>query len=97
MNYTFQEVTDMYLCYDRANDNATEVRCIYQEKYPNRNVLNRKTFTRISQRLRDTGILKARNFGEYSQRDPDLEERVLRHIEEKSLFKYKKHCTNRRN
>jgi len=80
----------MHLCYGRANGNATEARRIYQEKYPNRNVPNRKTFTRIDQRLRDTGMLKARNFGEYSQRDLDLEERVLRHIEENP-------CTSTRN
>lgn len=42
--------------------------------------------------IRYCGILelKARNFGGYSQHDPDLEERVLRHIEENP-------CSNTRN
>lgn len=82
MDYTFQELTDMHLCYGQINGNAAEARRIYEEKYPNRNVPNKKTFTRLDQRLRDTGNLKARRSGGYNQHDPDVEERVLQHIEE---------------
>jgi len=55
MGYTFSEYADMHLMYGLASCNALEARRLYEERYPNRNVPNHKTFQRLDQRLRETG------------------------------------------
>ena len=71
--------------YGLANCNAYEARRLYAEKFPNRNLPNRKTFQRIHERLVETGSFEKRSSHcgrPISIRTPDLEERVLHHIEE---------------
>lgn len=55
MVYTFSEYADMHLMYGLASCNALEARRLYEERYPNRNIPNQKTFQRLDQRLRETG------------------------------------------
>lgn len=78
-------MADMHLMYGLANCNAYEARRLYAEKFPNRNLPNRKTFQRIHERLVETGSFEKRSSHcgrPISIRTPDLEERVLHHIEE---------------
>lgn len=55
MGYTFSEYADMHLMYGLASCNAYEARRLYEERYPNRNIPNEKTFQRLDQRLRESG------------------------------------------
>lgn len=56
MEYTYNEYADMHLMYGRAFCDAVEARRLYQDMFPNRRIPDRKTFERIDQRLRETGI-----------------------------------------
>jgi hypothetical protein len=53
--YTFAEMTDMHFFYGRADGNAHEARRLYQETFPNRRLPCSETFSRIAQRLRESG------------------------------------------
>ena len=72
----------MLMCYGEAKGSTPEALRIYCQKYPRRNVPDRRIFTRLYQRLRDTGSVTGNRFGGRDQRDPHLEERVMRRIEE---------------
>ncbi|EFN72812.1 hypothetical protein EAG_02637, partial [Camponotus floridanus] len=50
--YTNAEMTDMHFMYGLADGNSLRARRLYIERFPNRNVPDRKSFERIHQRLR---------------------------------------------
>ncbi|KAJ3630583.1 hypothetical protein MTP99_011775 [Tenebrio molitor] len=56
-NLTNVELTDMVLAYVRraAGGNAVQAQILFREQFPDRVVLNSKTFTSTVQRLKDTG------------------------------------------
>lgn len=56
--YTYEEYADMMLAYGFANSNASEAKRLYQERYPNRRVPDRRTFSTTYRRLRETGNLQ---------------------------------------
>lgn len=55
MEFTFAEYADMHLMYGLASCNALEARRLYEERFPNRRIPDRKTFERVDRRLRETG------------------------------------------
>lgn len=56
MEYTFTEYCDMHLIYGEARCNALRAQRLYAERFPNRQLPNSKTFQRVDQRLRETGM-----------------------------------------
>lgn len=85
VNFTNSELTDMHFTYGVADGNAYEARRIYQERYPNRVIPDPRTFSRIHRRLHETGTLKVDHHAKgvhQTVRTPELEEAVLREIEE---------------
>lgn len=84
--YSTREMADMIFCYGLANGRSLRARVLYVEKFPNRRVPSDKLFTRLFQRLRDTGSLSPKkvNSGRpRSVRTPEMEERVLNLLEER--------------
>ena len=53
--YTSFEMADMILCYGFCNSNGEAAAREYAERYPNRRHPEARTFSRIYQRLRETG------------------------------------------
>jgi hypothetical protein len=83
MEYPHNELTDMHYVYGLADGNAAEARRIYSERYPRRDLPCERTFSRIHQRLQETG-----SFGRQTAdvgrprtvRTAELEDRVLQHV-----------------
>lgn len=84
--YTNMEMADMHFMYGRANGNAYEARRLYVEAYPNRLVPSDKIFTRLHQRLSDTGTFIRRTNGDAGRprtvSTPATEVDILRRVEE---------------
>lgn len=55
--FTFPELADIHLAYGAANGNAVEARRLYAERHPGRHLPDRRLFSTVHQRLRDTGSL----------------------------------------
>lgn len=83
-NYTDGEMCDMHFVYGVAYGNAAEARRIYQERFPNRQIPNERTFIRIHERLHETGSFhkRAAGNGRPSMLPPEMEEAVLQEIED---------------
>lgn len=81
--YSNAEMHDAILIYGEARGNAGAAQRIYRERFPNRNTPNPRTFTSISQRLRETGSFTRRNEGGRPRDDQNEEQRVLDYFEEK--------------
>lgn len=74
----------MHFIYGLANGNAREALRIYAERYPNRVIPHHSMFTRLHQRLSETGSFKkltAEN-GHPRTVTPQIEEQVLNEFEE---------------
>lgn len=55
--FSFTELADMHLIYGLANGNAVLARSLYEERFPNRRIPDRKLFEVLHRRLRETGQL----------------------------------------
>jgi hypothetical protein len=83
--YPDREMADMHFMYGRANGNSRESRRLYAEHYPQRRIPYHKLFTKLHQRLSESGSFAppASDCGRpRSVRIPDMEVRVLRRVEE---------------
>lgn len=83
--YTWEELADMHLAFGAAGGNSALARRMYQERYPNRRLPNRRTFVNVDQRLRETGSLQSRMYDtgrNRSVRTPQFEEEVLERFED---------------
>jgi len=56
--YTNSEMTDIHFMYGRAKGNASKAVPLYSAAYPNRRQSSRRMFSKIHQRLRETGQFK---------------------------------------
>jgi hypothetical protein len=84
VNYTNGEMAHIHYVYGLADGNALRARRIYSERYPNRQLPNVRTFTRLHQRLVETGsFARASDIPgrPITRRTPALEEAVLNEIE----------------
>lgn len=83
MDYSVEELADMHFIYGRANGNTVLAVRLYVERFPNRRIPNRKTFSRIHARLRETGSLKPCTSSGRPQyvRTVQREERILQIVE----------------
>lgn len=84
VQYTNAEMTDMHFMYGLANGNSLKARLLYGERFPNRQIPNRKTFESIHRRLHETGQLKRRGGSgrPITVRTPEMEENILDMVEE---------------
>ena len=57
--YTNSEMTDIHFMYGKAKGNASKVARLYHATYSNRRQPNRRMFSKIHQRLRETGQFKS--------------------------------------
>jgi hypothetical protein len=55
-DYTLAEMEDIHYFYGRANGNAHETRRLHHEIFPNRRLSYSRTFSRISQLLREKAL-----------------------------------------
>ena len=82
--YTYEEKADMHLIYGAADGNARLAVRMYQEKFPTRQIPERRMFTRIHTRLRETGSFDTRRLdaGRPNHRNRHHNDMVIRHFEE---------------
>lgn len=83
--YSTREMADMMFCYGQANGSNLGARNLYAAKYPHRRRPSVKMFSTLFQRLSDTGSFAPRTQDRgrpRTTRTPDLEQRVLEHVEE---------------
>lgn len=79
-NYTYAEQVDMILTLGECFGSANAAVRRYAEKFPARNIPNRKTFLKIEQRLRENGSFKIKNVDAgrpRSARTVEIEEQIL--------------------
>lgn len=75
----------MIFIYGRANGSCHEAKRLYQERFPDRQQPDRKTFAAVFRRLAETGSLLPNVDGKGKQREirtPELEENVLQRVGE---------------
>lgn len=80
--YSNAEMHDMIMIYGEAHGNAAAAQRIYRERFPDRNTPNPRTFTAISQRLRETGSFTRKNEGGRPRDGQNEEQRILDYFEE---------------
>lgn len=83
--YSNAEMTDMLLVYGFCQGNARDCVRVYSERFPNRRIPNRKTFTTVERRLRETGRFRpvTADYGRNrTVRVPDVEEEILERVTE---------------
>lgn len=84
VNFTNAELADIHYMYGLADGNTTEARRLYQVRFPNRVTPDRRTFSNVHRRLRETGTFNANNNLKgalRTMRTPDIEEAVLNCID----------------
>lgn len=56
--YPTEHLADIHFVYGLANGNGREAQRLYQQRFPMRSLPHYQFFTRIHNRLRETGSLK---------------------------------------
>ncbi|KAJ4440092.1 hypothetical protein ANN_08225 [Periplaneta americana] len=77
--YSNQELAEIHFMYGKADDNAALARCLYQERYPQRQCPDRKTFVRLHYRLCEYGKFNSPGLGRGRPRSttPEVQEEIL--------------------
>ncbi|KAJ4439962.1 hypothetical protein ANN_08093 [Periplaneta americana] len=78
--YSNQELAEIHFMYGKADGNAALARRLYQERYPQRQCPDRKTFVRLHYRLCEYGKFKSPGLGRGRQRStttPEVQEEIL--------------------
>ncbi|KAJ8885982.1 hypothetical protein PR048_012188 [Dryococelus australis] len=76
-------MADIIFCYGLANGSNRRARVLYAEKYPARRVSSARLFSRLFQRLADTGYVASTTADRSRPRTictPDMEKRVLQRV-----------------
>ena len=80
--YSIIDYTHIHLMYVKANGNALEAARLYAEAFPNRRHPDSRPFTRIHQRLRESGSFRHQERpGRPKTLAPDVEESVLERVD----------------
>lgn len=81
-DFSNRELTQIHYFYGVALGNAREAARLYALQYPDRRHPHHSTFTRVHQRMLETGSALPRREGNLVQavRNPELEERVLQEV-----------------
>ncbi|KAJ4441123.1 hypothetical protein ANN_10973 [Periplaneta americana] len=77
--YSNQELAEIHFMYGKANGNAALARRLYQERYPQRQCPDRKTFVRLHYRLCEYGKFNSPGLGRGRPRSttPEVHEEIL--------------------
>ncbi|KAJ4442666.1 hypothetical protein ANN_04255 [Periplaneta americana] len=77
--YSNQELAEIHFMYGKADGNAALARCLYQERYPQRQCPDRKTFVRLHYRLCEYGKFNSPGLGRGRSRSttPEVQEEIL--------------------
>ncbi|KAJ4426443.1 hypothetical protein ANN_27257 [Periplaneta americana] len=77
--YSNQELAEMHFMYGKADGNAALARRLYQERYPQRQCPDRKTFVRLHYRLCEYGKFSSPGLGRGRPRSttPEVQEEIL--------------------
>ncbi|KAJ4436157.1 hypothetical protein ANN_18787 [Periplaneta americana] len=77
--YSNQELAEIHFMYGKADGNAALARRLYQERYPQRQCSDRKTFVRLHYRLCDYGKFNSPGLGRGRPRSttPEVQEEIL--------------------
>ncbi|KAJ4431790.1 hypothetical protein ANN_20395 [Periplaneta americana] len=77
--YSNQELAEIHFMYGKADGNAALARRLYQERYPQRQCPDRKTFVRLHYRLCEYGKFKSPGLGRGRPRSttPEVQEEIL--------------------
>ncbi|KAJ4434007.1 hypothetical protein ANN_16326 [Periplaneta americana] len=77
--YSNQELAEIHFIYGKADGNAALARRLYQERYPQRQCPNRKTFVRLHYRLSEYGKFNSPGLGRGRPRSttPEVQEEIL--------------------
>ncbi|KAJ4431017.1 hypothetical protein ANN_19610 [Periplaneta americana] len=77
--YSNQELAEIHFMYGKADGNAALARRLYQERYPQRQCSDRKTFVRLHYRLCEYGKFNSPDLGRGRPRSttPEVREEIL--------------------
>ncbi|KAJ4437933.1 hypothetical protein ANN_13872 [Periplaneta americana] len=77
--YSNQELAEIYFMYGKADSNAALAHRLYQERYPQRQCPDRKTFVRLHYRLCEYGKFNSPGLGRGRPRSttPEVQEEIL--------------------
>ncbi|KAJ4437091.1 hypothetical protein ANN_17226, partial [Periplaneta americana] len=77
--YSIQELAEIHFMYGKADGNAALARRLYQERYPQRQCPDRKTFVRLHYRLCEYGKFNSPGLGRGRPRSttPEVQEEIL--------------------
>ncbi|KAJ4428878.1 hypothetical protein ANN_25871 [Periplaneta americana] len=77
--YSNQELAEIYFMYGKADGNAALARRLYQERYPQRQCPDRKTFVRLHYHLCEYGKFNSPGLGRERPRSttPEVQEEIL--------------------
>ncbi|KAJ4432113.1 hypothetical protein ANN_20728 [Periplaneta americana] len=77
--YSNQELAEIHFMYGKADGNAALARRLYQERYPQRQCPDRKTFVRLHYRLCEYGKCNSPGLGRGRPRSttPEVQEEIL--------------------
>ncbi|KAJ4438679.1 hypothetical protein ANN_14626 [Periplaneta americana] len=77
--YSNQELAEIHFMYGKADGNAALARRLYQERYPQRQCPDRKTFVRLHYRLCEYGKFNSLGLGRGRSRSttPEVQEEIL--------------------
>ncbi|KAJ4432240.1 hypothetical protein ANN_20856 [Periplaneta americana] len=77
--YSNQELAEIHFMYGKADGNAALARRLYQERYPQRQCPDRKTFLRLHYRLCEYGKFNSPGLGRGRPRstNPEVQEEIL--------------------
>ncbi|KAJ4449984.1 hypothetical protein ANN_01391 [Periplaneta americana] len=77
--YSNQELAEIHFMYGKADGNAALARRLYQERYPQRQFPDRKTFVRLHYRLCEYGKFNSPGLGRGRPRSttPEVQEEIL--------------------
>lgn len=81
--YSNQELAEIHFMYGKADGNAALARRLYQERYPQRQCPDRKTFVRLHSRLCEYGTFTAPGLGRGRPRSttPEVQEEILEAVD----------------
>ncbi|KAJ4432047.1 hypothetical protein ANN_20661 [Periplaneta americana] len=86
--YSNQELAEIHFMYGKADGNAALARRLYQERYPQRQCPDRKTFVRLHYRLCEYGKFNSPGLGRGRPRSttPEVQEEILEAVNMTSLI-----------
>ncbi|KAJ4449762.1 hypothetical protein ANN_01166 [Periplaneta americana] len=92
--YSNQELAEIHFMYSKADGNAALARRLYQERYPQRQCPDRKTFVRLHYRLCEYGKFNSPGLGRGRPRSttPEVQEEILEAVNMTPSISTRRQC-----